>query len=174
MIIIIQLGVVVDSYCGWREMVAAVRRRNTVQPDLPLALSPQPQHEASSNQLHSDKVSSVPSIYYYLNKTIILCISCYYIPGPHLHLRWLRHPHLGPRHRHRQRSRHSQAGAHRDILPAVPHQVRMRMMMIMMIIMMMMMIRLLVCALTPAYWIHKNEKMKQFVNSHITNKLFSQ
>ena len=63
MIIIIQLGVVVDSYCGWREMVAAVRRRNTVQPDLPLTQSPQPQqHEASSNQLHSDKVSSVPSI----------------------------------------------------------------------------------------------------------------
>ena len=137
MIIVIQLGVVVDSYCGWREMVAAVRRRNTVQPDLPLTLSPQPQHEASSNQLHSDKVSSVPSIYYYLNKTIILCISCYYIPGPYLHLRWLRHPHLGPRHRHRQRSRHSQAGAHRDILPAVPHQVRRRMM-IMMIMMMMM------------------------------------
>ena len=50
-------------------------------------------------------------------------------------------------------------------------KVRMRMMMMMMIIMM---VRLLVCALTPAYWIHKNEKMKQFVNSHITNKLFSQ
>ena len=50
------------------------------------------------------------------------------------------------------------------------------MMMMMMIIMMIMIMmdRLLVCALTPAYWIHKNEKMKQFVNSHITNKLFSQ
>ena len=59
MIIIIQLGVVVDSYWGWslvRGVVAAVRRRNTVQPELPLAQSPHPQHEASSNQLHSDKV----------------------------------------------------------------------------------------------------------------------
>ena len=54
----LQLGVVVDSYWGWslvRGMVAAVRRRNTVQPELPLAQSPHPQHEAS-NQLHSDKV----------------------------------------------------------------------------------------------------------------------
>ena len=64
MIIIIQLGVVVDNYWGWREMVAAVRRRNTVQPELPLAQSPHPQHEASSNQQHSNKVFSVPSIYY--------------------------------------------------------------------------------------------------------------
>ena len=46
--------------------------------------------------------------------------------------------------------------------------------MMMMIIIMIMMVRLLVCALTPAYWIYKNEKMKQFVSSHITNKLFSQ
>ena len=47
-------------------------------------------------------------------------------------------------------------------------------MMMITMMMMMAMVRLLVCALTPAYWIHKNEKMKQFVNSHITNKLFSQ
>ena len=53
MIIIIQLGVVVDSYCGWREMVAAVRRRNTVQPDLPLTLSPHLGTEAANQQLHS-------------------------------------------------------------------------------------------------------------------------
>ena len=54
----IQLGVVVDSYCGWREMVAAVRRRNTVQPDLPLALAQSPHlvTEPANQQLHSDKV----------------------------------------------------------------------------------------------------------------------
>ena len=49
------------------------------------------------------------------------------------------------------------------------------MMMIMMMVMMMMMImiiRLLVCALTPAYWIHKNEKMRLYASTHITNKLF--
>ena len=43
--------------------------------------------------------------------------------------------------------------------------------MMMVMIMMMMVIRLLVCALTPAYWIHKNEKMRLYASTHITNKL---
>ena len=45
------------------------------------------------------------------------------------------------------------------------------MMMMMMVMMIMAMVRLLVCALTPAYWIHKNEKMRLYASTHTTNKL---
>ena len=47
----------------------------------------------------------------------------------------------------------------------------MMMLMMMMMMMMIMIIRLLVCALTPAYWIHRNEKMRLYASTHITNKL---